>query len=166
MSGGETVMNKKEVVDGIVERLQTELSTLMAAATAAHQAATHEESQAEDRYDTRGLEASYLAGAQSERAAQLERTISLIRLLPLRNAGEEDPITPGTLVELDQDGKRYHYYLAPQGGGVSVRVDDKTVQVVTPNSPLGGELVGRKVGEVLEVEIHNDVREYEVVSVL
>lgn len=158
-------MNKKEVVDEIVERLRLELSRLMAAANASHQAATHEESQAEDRYDTRGLEASYLAGAQSVRAAEIEHTISLIRLLPLRDAAQDDPVVPGTLVELDQDGKRLLYYVAPRGGGVSVQVNGKTVQVITPSSPLGEELVGRKVGEVLELEIHDDVREYEVVSV-
>lgn len=46
--------------------------------------ATHEDTKAENKYDTHGLEASYLARAQSERVLDLKtlriRTSSLIRV--------------------------------------------------------------------------------------
>ena len=64
-----TLKDKQAIIDRLVEKLQSEAEALVRAAQAAHEAATHEESRAEDHHDTRGLEASYLAGAQAQRAA-------------------------------------------------------------------------------------------------
>ena len=56
---------KQKLIEAILLELESELSVLADAAKAAHLAATHEESVAEDPHDTRGVEASYLAGAQA-----------------------------------------------------------------------------------------------------
>ena len=55
-------MNKSKILAAILEKLQSEIDALVRAAKSAHEAATHEESRAEDHHDTRGLEASYSAG--------------------------------------------------------------------------------------------------------
>src|SRR5581483_11142644 len=67
-------MDKRRLVETVQQHLAEELATLMQAAKAAHEAATHEESKAEDQHDTRGLEASYLAGSGAARCRTPEST--------------------------------------------------------------------------------------------
>src|SRR4051812_31278987 len=64
-SKGIMEMTKEELVKAIIAKLNHNLGILERAARAAHAEATHESSKAENKYDTRGLEASYLAGGQS-----------------------------------------------------------------------------------------------------
>ncbi len=51
-------MNKKSIIKKIVSRLTEELEVYFRAAMASRAEATHEQSKAENKYDTRGLEAS------------------------------------------------------------------------------------------------------------
>jgi transcription elongation GreA/GreB family factor len=161
------LLNKHELMDRILDKLNQELSTITLAAREAYEAATHEESRSEDKHDTRGLEASYLAAAQAGRAAELKRLIAGYRFLPLRQFSSADSIEPGALIELELNGKRSCYFLVPQGGGLSVQVGGKQIQVIAVLAPLGNALVGKKVGDCVEIEREKDqvVREYEVVSI-
>lgn len=159
------MIDKRVLIEGIVAKLTEELETLNRAVRAAHEAATHEESKAEDQYDTRGLEASYLASAQANRAAELQSQINLFKFLPIRDKPEAHAVEVGSLVELDLDGRKLLYFLVSQGGGISIRLESATVQVITPLAPLGEALLGRRVGEVVEVELQDSVREYEVLAV-
>src|SRR3954466_4202199 len=109
-------MDKRRLVETIKTHLAEELATLMQAAKAAHEAATHEESKAEDQHDTRGLEASYLAGAQAQRAAELHAQLLMWKHLPVREYGSNDVACPAALVELEFQGgngnTRAFYFIA------------------------------------------------------
>jgi transcription elongation GreA/GreB family factor len=163
------LMDKRRLVETIQAHLVEELATLVQAAKAAHEAATHEESRAEDAHDTRSVEASYLAGAQAQRAAELQSLLLMWKHLPIRNYGPKDVACPAALVELEfgHGGKktRAFYFIAPQGGGLVTRVDGAAVQVITPNSPMGEALMGKKEGETIEVEMRGGIRSYLVISV-
>ncbi len=158
-------MDKKKLIAEIENYLNEELITITASAKSAYEAATHPDSRAEDQYDTRGLEASYLAGAQAERASEIKRQLLIYKYLPVRAFGDNDVICPGALAELELNGKRAFYFLVPQGGGLITQVDGVPVQVITPHSPMGEALLGRKTGDLLDVEIRDTVREYRVISV-
>ena len=69
-------MNKQQFVNKIIELLEQEVLNLSNAAKIAHADATGEESKAENKYDTRGLEASYLAGAQAVMASDSAQNLS------------------------------------------------------------------------------------------
>ena len=156
--------DKKRVLAQIVESLQAELASLTEAARAAREAATHEESKPEDQYDTRGLEASYLAGAQAERALQVQRMITYFRELAAESSAAGGVIAPGALVELESGGKKLRYLLAAMGGGISVSVDGLTLSVITPQAPLGETLAGARAGDEIEVETQGAVREYRILA--
>jgi hypothetical protein len=57
------------LVSAIVEKLQLELSTAVAASQQAHDSATHSKNIAANKYDTLAVEAAYLAHGQSMRIA-------------------------------------------------------------------------------------------------
>lgn len=54
-------MTKHKLVAAIIARLEADLALFTAAALHAHHAATHEECQPDNKYDTTALEASYIA---------------------------------------------------------------------------------------------------------
>jgi hypothetical protein len=154
---------KKRIVDAIVAKLEEELGVAKASALAAHNEATHEEAKPENKYDTRGLEASYLAGAQARRAAELVETIREFRAIEWREGVTERGAAAFDLVELFQDGRPVHCFLTKRGGGFTVDVEGTKVQVVSVASPLGQALVGRRVDEEFELALANGARrEYEV----
>src|SRR3954469_25249710 len=92
------------------------------AAKASHEEATHEQNKAENKYDTRGLEAAYLAGGQAKQAAETELTIKEFRKLVVKKFGTTDRIDLSALVELQSATETNHYFIAPRGGGVEVAV--------------------------------------------
>ena len=157
--------NKREIIQIILAQLNTELELITQSAKAAHEAATHEESKAEDSHDTRGLEASYLAGAQMARAEALKKTITTYQFMNVRERKASDAIDIGALIELESAGRKFHYFLVNQGGGMAITFEGKTVQVIASQAPLGEALLGRKVGDSVEVEGPRVQREYKITAV-
>lgn len=158
-------MKKKDVIDQIQNYLANELANVVAAADAAREAATHEESKAEDAHDTRAIEAGYLAAGQAKRVDELKGQLLMYKFLPVREYGPEDVACPAALVELEHNSRVAFYFIAPKGGGLITEVDGKPVQVITPASPLGDALMGKRVGDIVEVESRGVLREYRVISI-
>src|SRR5258706_2373263 len=77
-------MNKRQILKQIIAALTQSLAVLEKAARASHEEATHESSRAESKYDTRGLEAAYLAGGQTRQAKEILDAISLYDSLALK----------------------------------------------------------------------------------
>lgn len=142
-------MNKSDVLKKIIARLVEDLEMYHRAARSAASEATDEQSKAENKYDTRGLEAAYLARGQSRQAAETEAAIGQFQALAGRVNGTEAGIDVGTLVEIKgrQARDRAWYYLGPCMGGTEVTENGEEVTVVTPQSPLGQQLMGRRSGD-------------------
>lgn len=158
-------MNKQKLVLAFIEFLESELMALKAAAQATYEAATHEENKPENEYDTRAIEASYLAGAQAKRAGEIDEVLALFKTTNIREFAKTDPISATALIEIELNNKNSFVFLMPKGGGVSLKFEGQPIQVITPQSVLGGALIGLKAGDFADVEINNSVREYAVVSV-
>ncbi len=158
-------MNKRKILDQLALLIEADLNVVIQAAKVAHEAAIHTENKAEDQYDTRGLEASYLAGAQSDRAATLQSDLHFFRTLELKKFSKNDPITATALVTLDCDGKESYYILMPCSGGLSTQYEGKRIQVITPKSPIGEALLGKKVGDQITLQIQKQIRDFDVVNV-
>lgn len=159
-------MNKQDVLKAILGKLGEELQTYLNAANASRAEATHESSKAENKYDTRGLEASYLARGQSRQIAELEAAVIEFRKLGIREFTAGDAIDVGALVELQQGKECTFYFIGPRAGGTEVEFDGHEILVITPQSPLGSQLVGKKQGEVLKLTLPGSQNRYKVVSVL
>lgn len=157
-------MNKSVLVQKIIAQLNEELEIYGRAARAAHAEATHEQSRAENKYDTRGLEASYLARGQSRQAAALEATLLQFQTLPLRPFGAADPVDLTAFVILEGPGGRSAYFIGPGAGGTEVRIGRQDITVITPLSPLGRQIMGRRQGEALLLDLGGSRDEYRLIS--
>lgn len=157
----------------MLETFEAEMKVMQDAALVAREAATHEESKAEDKYDTRGLEASYLAGAQAKRAAELQMLIHSYESLEIPEFPKTAAIVSLALVELivklvvelESNSKKKMLFIVPKGGGTTFEVEAKSIQVLTPDSRLGSELMGHRMGDVFEIEIAGRVSEYKILDI-
>ena len=162
-----TFRDKTAIVRAIILRLQADLALYAKAADSARAEATHEQSRPENKYDTRGLEASYLARGQSRQASETRTAIDQFEALAqsLRDFSAGDAIAVGALVELKCGKERTLYFLGPRAGGTEVKVDNAEILVLTPQSPLGQQLLGCRAGEKLPLELGGLRREHQVLSV-
>lgn len=140
-------MNKQQIFEQFKTELENNLKLAVQAAQNTYQDATHEDSKAENKYDTRGLEASYLAGAQAKRVTELREALTVISILKLRNFNEDTPIAITALVELQSPEKNMWIFLVPKGGGQNINFEMQQIQSVTPESPLGASLIGKNLDD-------------------
>jgi transcription elongation GreA/GreB family factor len=158
-------LNKRAIIKKIIARLTDELEIYFRAAKFSRAEATHESSKAESKYDTRGLEASYLARGQSKQAAELEAAIAEFEKLPAKKFGTDEPINLGALVELETGGENLLYFTGPRAGGTEILHDKKEILVITPQSPLGEQLFGKKSGDKLQLKLGGEIRAVEILNV-
>jgi transcription elongation GreA/GreB family factor len=144
-------MDKERLRAALVSALERELEILVRAAHMAREEATSPESKPENKYDTRGQEAAYLAGSQARMATELAETLTLFRQMPMPAWGQAQPVDIGAVVQMENRGKRNWIFFGPRSGGVEVEVDGHSVVVVTPQSPLGTLLRGKLPGALVQV---------------
>ncbi len=160
MTGGS--IDKAALKTELVAQLEAALEAAERAHAAALEGATHSEARAENPKDTRGLEQSYLARGQAQRVAELAASVAAVTALAVRGFGPTDPIAVGALVTVDEDGQPQRLFVAPHGGG-SVLAGG--VQVVTPTSPLGRALLGKRVEDDVELRLPGRLRILVVVAI-
>ncbi|MFA6288212.1 MAG: GreA/GreB family elongation factor [Opitutaceae bacterium] len=144
-------MPKAPIRDAIVVQLRRELELQARAAHESREEATSVENKAEGQYDMRSQEAAYLAEGQARFAAEIAESISIYQTLDLPVFTADSIVAVGALVTLEAKGRQSVYFLGPRNGGLEARVGDLDFVVVTPTSPLGRQLVGRKLGDAVQL---------------
>lgn len=143
--------------------MRQSLEGALLAADEARATATNKENVAENKYDTLGLEAAYLAHGQSKRCLQLERDLAAFVSLK-ENLTEHSEARLGSLVEVEQpDGEVRYLFIGPGCGGLQIDGEDETATVITPASPLGSALIGAASGD--DVILDTNTSPLSVISV-
>jgi transcription elongation GreA/GreB family factor len=155
--------SKQSLKEELIRAVAADLETRERAHRAAREGATHEEAKPENDKDTRALEQSYLARGEAVRVEQLRTGLAELQAMPARPFGDGEPAALGALVTAERDGEEVLVYLAPHGGGA--RLADGRVQVVTPQSPLGQALLGKRAGDECALVIAGATREIVIVDV-
>jgi transcription elongation GreA/GreB family factor len=142
-------VNKSTLREAILRQLRAELALQTSAAQLARDEATSEESRPENKWDTHSQEAAYLAEGQARLAAEIGASLELYAALSLPELQPGNPIVLGALVQLESGGQAAWYFLGPRAGGLELKIDGRDILVVTPSSPLGRQLVGKRAGDVI-----------------
>lgn len=143
-------MDKSAVIRLVRALLAEQHARALAAVAGAREAATGDDTRAENKYDTRGLEASYLAAGQAELVEELEWALGKFDAADFEATGDEGVIGPGALVVLQSPLGKTAYFLAPAGGGIEVTsLEGVEVTVLGPDSTLRHRLLGERVGTKL-----------------
>ena len=147
-------MTKQAILAAFLQQLRQQLATISEAAKNAHAASTGEDAKQEGKYDTRGLEASYLAQAQAEQTQLVAQSLHLFESLTPEDFSTDSPISPGAIVETECNGILSYYFLIPCAGGMSMDYEAGELTTLSPDAPLYQKLLGCHVGDLIE---HADI---------
>jgi len=152
------------MLNAIIKQLQADLLILERAVSMARDTATHADCLGSSKYETMGLEASYLAQGQGVRLLEIERALEYFRRIKFDEV--VTVIGMSALIALsDEQGNRQLLWLATEAGGLTVQHGELTLMVITPASPLGQKLIGKTAGDEFEVTIAGTTHCYAVAAV-
>ncbi len=143
-------VTKSEVILTLAQQFDDKIKVLKSALAEASESANGDETKSEGKYDTRAVEASYLAQAQDQQINQMKEDAEIFRNFEPPEYTISDQISLGALVETNDAGEIRFYYLAPSGGGFVTQFLGCELTVITPESRLYQALLEKKMGDTLE----------------
>lgn len=150
----------------VLAQLAADLLQTEQAARVAHETATHEENIAENKYDTLGLEAAYLATGQARRAEAIRQAMTHWRQFRPRPYDPSQGIQLGALVCLvDADGEQQQFFLGPEGGSMRLLIGEQLVQVISSEAPLCRAMLGKCEGDEVALQVAALRQQWEVLWV-
>lgn len=184
-------MDKKILVEQLTRRLQELALGARRAGVAAEEEARVGATAAEKRENARvSQEYSSLARGQRDRAARAMAEAATLETFRPGALGARAPIALGAIVEVEAaaeageagagggagqssaNGGRTGiqgrtFFLAPAGAGIELTGPggDGFLSVVTPQSPVGRSVLGRRVGDTIEVQVEGEPREWTITFV-
>ncbi|GFZ58311.1 elongation factor GreAB [Pseudomonas amygdali pv. eriobotryae] len=160
-------MNKQDVLQSIIDKLEIDLDIAQRAAQTAYETATHEENIAENKYDTLGLEASYLAAGQARRVEEIRQSLAAYRKWSLKPFDESRGIQTGDLVAVEAlSGQTQYLFLGPDAAGLKVSAGEHLVTVITAKAPLGQSLLGKFEDDAVQIVINGSGQSYEITQTM
>jgi len=147
--------------DHLLASARTARTARDAAATEAREGATP----AEKREDARAaIEHGSMARAQDRRLRDAEAALDTLSGFRPPRWRDGAPIAVGAIVEIEDEesGEGRTLFLAPVGAGMTLTGPggDGLLSVVTPASPVGRAVLGRRVGDAVDVTIDREVRSW------
>jgi hypothetical protein len=140
-------VNKTLLIQVLSDSLLGKFEALRQSSKKTRSAGNDAESKSEGKYDTRSIEENYLADGFARQAQAAGEALAAFKSIPLRSFDRTTPIDVSALVQLEFPSEKVWFFLAPAAGGTEVRVEDIEVTVLSPESPLGSQLIGLKVGD-------------------
>ncbi|SDX48639.1 GreA/GreB family elongation factor [Pseudomonas syringae] len=160
-------MNKQDVLQLIIDTLKIDLDIAQRAAQTAYETATHEENIAENKYDTLGLEASYLAAGQARRVEEIRQSLARYQNWALKPFDESRGIQTGDLVVVEAaNGQMQQLFLGPDAAGLKVFANDRLITVITARAPLGQSLLGKLENDEVQIVINGSGQSYVITQAL
>ncbi|MDD4974336.1 MAG: GreA/GreB family elongation factor [Bacteriovorax sp.] len=156
------MIDKKIILKKLIENLRNELVEVESAAKSTRDLVTADDLKSEGKYDTRAIEASYLASAQLKRVEEIKTDIQMLEEIELVNANK---LQMGSLALIEYKGNERYYFLTSTSGGTMLTVDENTILVISVFSPLGNGALGLQAGESFEIETPKEMRTYKIINV-
>ncbi len=160
-------MDKAALVVQLVDHLRSSAATARTLRDDAAVEAREGPTPAEKREDARAaIEQGAMARAQDKRLRAAEAAVEeLIAFRPPAWRANA-PIGTGALVEIEDEdsGEGRTFFLAPTGAGVTLvgPGGNGFLSVVTPASPIGRAVFGRRQGDVVDVMIDGRERSWTI----
>ena len=146
--------DKTVVLQALQSRVATQLAALTRSQQESQAGATHAETRAEDPKDMRSTEASYLARGLADRVAKWQFAAAQLASFEVRLFAPDAPVSAGALIAIeDEEGEAQIHFFVPVAGGEKLDCAGQILYSLSPESPLGREVLGRVAGEDFEFDL-------------
>jgi transcription elongation GreA/GreB family factor len=154
---------KKKIKSELISILEKELKEIENAALSSRAYAIQDDIKSEGKYDTRAIEANYMAQAQQVRVEELKLDLNMIKEIEVEHKSSQ--VELGSLIQVEQNGRVIWYFISSALGGTILNIDDLIVLVITVFSPIGNEALSLSVGDNFEVETPKEIKNYIIKSI-
>jgi len=138
-------ITKPQAIEALRQELSDKRASAQRAYDSSHSGATSDQAKQESKYDTRGLEESYLANGLARALRDLETALADLDYCERHPEGER--VEVGHLVHCQRDGDAVSFLLSHTGGGIEATVEGIEITIITPESPLAKQLIGKSAGQ-------------------
>jgi transcription elongation GreA/GreB family factor len=157
-------MDKQALIAQLARHLEASARSALSARDAAAVEAREGATPDEKREDARAAHQLQTLGAAQQRRAQ--QALSEVDALARFKPGPMSMIGVGAIVEIEDEdtGEGRTFFLAPVGAGATLTGPggDGVLSVVTPASPIGRAVLGRRVGDVVDITVDGETREWQI----
>ena len=160
-------MDKQDLVAQLSRQLESSARAALVARDAAVTEARDGATPDEKREDARAAhQVGTMGKLQQKRAQQEMAEVDALATFRPRPLPATAAIGIGAIVEIEDEesGEGRTFFLAPVGAGVTLTGPggDGVLSVVTPASPVGRAVLGKKAGDVVDVTVDGDLREWQI----
>lgn len=127
---------KELIIEELLRIISLDLAAAKESAQSTKSLANSEEFKAESKWDTRGIEAGYLAGAQERRIKEIELEILSLNNLKA-NLFTRQSIGIGSLVNTEKGT----FFITPLTGGIKIDINKQLIRIVSAASPIAKSLI-------------------------
>lgn len=112
------------------------------------------------------VELASTARGQARRRDRALSELSALEAFDPKPLPESAAVSVGALVEIEDEetGAGRTFFLAPAGAGATLHGPggDGLLTVATPRSPIGRAVLGQRVGDVIDVTVEGELREWTI----
>jgi transcription elongation GreA/GreB family factor len=108
--------------------------------------ATDEEARAESKWDTQGIEASYLAAGQAGQAREWSLALQALDAQRAALTAPKDRVEMGAMVTVHMGVGEEAFFIVPAAGGQEVQTGGRVITTLTRQAPLAARLWGKVAG--------------------
>jgi len=159
-------MDKKALIEKVVEKLQKEVSELEANITSMHQAAIDAPSAMQSHSDTTKFQMNALKDDVEKQLSTKNGELEMLEKFEITPVMSSEEVSNGSIVKI-KDGEKEINYLFLEGGS-GIQAEDELgniVIVVGENSPMGKILFGKKIGDEIITQFGSKQRNIHIVDI-
>jgi transcription elongation GreA/GreB family factor len=168
-------LDKQFLIEQLAAQLRQSEEVARRAGQEAREAARTFQTESEKKEDGRAaIEFGSIATGQSARSRKVQEDLAALAAFWNRGLPAYSPSSPvglGAIVDVMVEGERgaeeRTFIVLPVGAGTELTGPggDGFLSVITPASPVGRALIGRRAGDFVEVTINRETREWKLVEV-
>ncbi len=161
-------MDKIDILEILVNSIQTEFDHAKVTFESTKKLVQSGDLKAESKWDTRAIEAGYLASAQEARLKQLELELNLLKNIKNHIKNKSDIIKAGSIAFVDVDGDERCYFVTQKTGGHKLKIKNYEfeIHVISLDSPMGNELSGLSNDDSFEFKLNGKIQDCEIIEVI
>ena len=146
------MIDKKELLSCLILLIKDDIEKQRRSYESARNASIDAPGRMQSRYDTIGVESAWVADGLAKALNEKEMFINRLANFRLDEVG--DKVSLGSIIGISTEGTSLleYYFMLPVAGGYKLQVGDKTIITLTPITPLGKTLIGKQVGDEIDIK--------------
>lgn len=142
-------MNKEQIIEKIVIRLEKRIASLEKSINEARRAAISSPGGMQSWPDTSKFQLNKLASNLASRCSDLKKCIEQLKKINVSDAYNKARI--GTIIKIKTSREAAFYFITPpDAGGEILNLDNNQITTLSIDSPLAQKLSDKKTGDIIK----------------